>query len=623
MAAPLAFFAVALVIGVIATNPYVLQQGTILWCYAMAVIGLAFAIQVSGEFLLAQGAIFCLAGYTAVICGIQWHVTYLTALLIGAISGALLGLIIGLGALRTSGWYFAMASFFLAAIVPNIIDFFPSLTGAETGLFGVGVATIGGLTLTGKGVYLLALGLLIACTAAVALIRRSRLGIGMAVMRERKAAAASLGFRPTQLRLIVFVVCSIPAGLGGTIYAHLFGFVQPDLFPLNQTIIFFAAVVIGGSALVGSLIAITALFIIPLVSLDTGSDQDIIYSVIIIVVAILVANGSALRGSLNGFLLRHDLRPFRAILGATDVAAADRTAAIGISPEGGRHAAHLLQRAHAAQRTVSTLRSRGMTVRFGQFQAVRFRPEDELSVTSGQVHALLGANGSGKTTLLNAICGHVPSRGKILLGSRPLQGLTAASRARLGLGRSWQSPALPGELTPRQLLSVAIRAGDPKMRRFGTASWAAKTTSAQLADQVLAAAGLGAQASRPISSLPSAHRRLLDLLVAIGRPVDFVVLDEPGAGLTRIERQALAEIVKTLAEEKIGVVLIEHDLDLAIRAADVVTVLDAGMPIYHGSPAGVRADDTARRLFLGQEVRAEVTESATAEQPEGAGEAPT
>jgi ABC-type branched-subunit amino acid transport system ATPase component/ABC-type branched-subunit amino acid transport system permease subunit len=588
--APIGFFAVAALIGVTSSNHYVLQQGTILWCYALAVVGLSFAIHVSGEFLLGQGAIFALSGYIGAITTTHWHEPYVVGLLVGLAGGGVLGLIIGLGALRTSGWYFAMASFFLAAIVPEIIDYFPSLTGAETGLFGVPVASFAGQALSARGLYLLVLGCVLVSAVLIGVLRATRAGLAMAVMRERPAAAASLGYSPVRLRLIVFVVCSLPAGLGGAFYAHLYGFVQPTLFPLNQTILFFSAVVIGGRRLTGSLVGITVLFLLPIEALGAGANNDIIYSATVIVVAIVIAQ----RSSVSTRLMRRipdRLRNVAVLLGSGPIV---EPTAVDVSPDGARAAARLLQSGASGPR--DSLIARQVRVSFGSFTAVSFAQDDELEVPAGRVPALLGANGSGKTTLLNAISGHVRSRGSIEVAGRPFDQLSATARAKAGLGRSWQSPALPNELTPLQLVSLGLASrtevGNTRRRRLRDVE--------TIALEALDLAGLGDQARSRVAVLSSAQRRWLDLLVSVSRPVTVAILDEPGAGLTRAGRAALAELVSELSDTGVAVVLIEHDLDLALRVADVVTVLDVGAPIYQGDPDGVRSDPNVRTLFLGE-----------------------
>lgn len=590
----------ALLVGLTTSSPYVLQQGTILFCFGLAVVGLAFAVHVSGEFLLAQGAVFALSGYAAAIATTRGGLSFAAALAVACGFGALLGLTVGLAALRTVGWYFAMASFFLAAIVPNLLNLFPSLTGAETGLFGVPLAAFGEDPVSGRQLYVGTLVVLAAATGTIAWLRRTRWGVAMATARERAAAAASLGYTTGILRVTVFTLCSIPAAIGGAVYAHLFGFLQPGLFPLNQTIMFFTAVVIGGRLLAGNLVALTVLFVLPLAMLDAGANKDIIYSAVVIVVAVCVAYGDEAQ-RWRARLLGRLPQVLRGALPAAWVAGPMVTVEHAeTSVEGARAAVALLQgRSRREDRSTQPLRARGVQVRFGEFRAVDFAPDQEFTVMPGRVHALLGANGSGKTTLLNALSGHVPCAGDIAIGGMPARHLAPARRARLGLGRSWQSPALPGELTPLELLTFAM--GSPS-GPAGPAAGKRDTSLSSIAAEVLACTGLGAVADKRAGLLPSAHRRFLDLLLSIARPVDFVMLDEPGAGLTRAERQTLGEMVRALADHGVGVALIEHDLDLAIRVADDVTVLNAGAPIYQGPPDGVRADAMVRQAFLGLDV---------------------
>jgi ABC-type branched-subunit amino acid transport system ATPase component len=127
----------------------------------------------------------------------------------------------------------------------------------------------------------------------------------------------------------------------------------------------------------------------------------------------------------------------------------------------------------------------------------------------------------------------------------------------------------------------------------------ARRESDALALELLEAAGLSAVADVPSGALDSTARRILDVLVACANGGSFVLLDEPAAGLSKEERRILGALITGLAKAGVGVVLVEHDLDLAIGLADTVTVLERGVPIFSGEPADARTDVRVSEAFLG------------------------
>jgi branched-chain amino acid transport system permease protein len=191
------------------------------------------------------------------------------------------------------------------------------------------------------------------------------------------------------------------------------------------------------------------------------------------------------------------------------------------------------------------------------------------------IHGIVGPNGSGKTTLLNAISGFVKldGGGLAVLGSEVAH--RAAWRiARLGVGRTFQTPRVFDALSIRENIEVAARrpmAGLP-------ADW---------------------DRARP-DLLPHAQRRLLEVLRVVASDAELLLLDEPAAGLSPMERRNFAALLRTL-RDRLGktIVFVEHDLALVWRVADRITVLDAGKVIADGSPDDIIGDSRVRALFTG------------------------
>jgi branched-chain amino acid transport system permease protein len=212
----------------------------------------------------------------------------------------------------------------------------------------------------------------------------------------------------------------------------------------------------------------------------------------------------------------------------------------------------------------------------------------DLAVTRGTIHGLVGPNGSGKTTLLNVISGLVRvDDGRVLILGHDTTRLPAYRTARLGVGRTFQTPRVFEDLSIWENLQIGADFGGDRHR----ADW--------LFD---ALAGVKERwcAQRP-DFLPHAQRRLLEVLRVIAMDCDVLLLDEPAAGLSPEERRDFAVLLRHL-RDVLGktIILVEHDLDLVWRVADRIAVLDAGAIVAEGAPDAIVGDPRVRGLFTGR-----------------------
>ncbi|MDH6132024.1 branched-chain amino acid transport system ATP-binding protein [Kitasatospora sp. MAA4] len=234
-----------------------------------------------------------------------------------------------------------------------------------------------------------------------------------------------------------------------------------------------------------------------------------------------------------------------------------------------------------------------VTCRYGQLTAV---DRVDLMVRDGERHAVIGPNGAGKSTLLALIAGTVrPSTGRVLLDGRNLGATGPARRARAGIARTFQQPAVAASLTaldnvalaawPRADLRGFWRPSRYRALRAGALDWLDRVGAADLAD-------------RPAGQLSHGQRRLVELAAALaGRP-RLLLLDEPAAGLTDTESARLIAVLAGLPAE-VAVVLVEHDLAFVGALAGRITVLHEGRVLAHGTPAAVGADPQVRSVYLG------------------------
>jgi branched-chain amino acid transport system ATP-binding protein len=250
--------------------------------------------------------------------------------------------------------------------------------------------------------------------------------------------------------------------------------------------------------------------------------------------------------------------------------------------------------------TEPVLRLEGVSRRFGGLVAV-----DGVSLTLGPRRrlAVIGPNGAGKTTLFRLIAGDVPpSQGRIFLFGREVTRLPAHRRARLGLSRTFQVSNLFAGLSVLDNVRLAAQAGQPgRWRRLGPVRPGDRVGLAAM--EALERAGITARAGDRVAELSHGEQRQLEVALALATSPKLLLLDEPAAGLSAGERSRLRELLGSLPDS-LPLLLIEHDMTLALSLADEVLCLHNGRPIALGPPDRVRGDPTVQAVYLGRTVDA-------------------
>jgi branched-chain amino acid transport system ATP-binding protein len=250
--------------------------------------------------------------------------------------------------------------------------------------------------------------------------------------------------------------------------------------------------------------------------------------------------------------------------------------------------------------TEPVLRLEGVSRRFGGLVAV-----DGVSLTHGPRRrlAVIGPNGAGKTTLFRLIAGDVPpSQGRIFLFGREVTRLPAHRRARLGLSRTFQISNLFAGLSVLDNVRLAAQAGDPgRWRLFGPVRPGDRVGLAAM--ETLERAGIAARAGDRAAELSHGEQRQLEVALALATRPRLLLLDEPAAGLSAGERSRLRQLLGSLPDS-LPMLLIEHDMTLALSLADEVLCLHNGRPIALGPPDRVRGDPTVQAVYLGRTVDA-------------------
>jgi branched-chain amino acid transport system ATP-binding protein len=244
----------------------------------------------------------------------------------------------------------------------------------------------------------------------------------------------------------------------------------------------------------------------------------------------------------------------------------------------------------------------GLGKRFGGLQAIE---GVDLSIPKGEIRALIGPNGAGKTTFLNLVTGvYAPTAGAVRFDGRSITGLRPCAITAAGIARTFQHPALFEGLTVRDNVIVAAYThhrrtllrdliGTSRSRRI-----AAETHDSAL--HWLEFVGLAAKAGERVGVLIPAERKLLEMARAMATQPRLLLLDEPFAGMTLEEADALYSRVLSLRDQGVTVLLIDHNMHVVMKLADRITVLSFGRKIGEGTPAEIRSSEAVVSAYLGQ-----------------------
>jgi branched-chain amino acid transport system ATP-binding protein len=236
----------------------------------------------------------------------------------------------------------------------------------------------------------------------------------------------------------------------------------------------------------------------------------------------------------------------------------------------------------------------GVTRTFGALRAIE---DVSLSVAAGERRALIGANGAGKTTLFNAVTGDFPpTLGTVRFFGEDVTRLAPHERIRMGLRRTYQSSLLCRDLTVAENLFLAVR-GVARGRFALLRPRPSHPTRAATRD-LLDRMRLGAIAGERVAALSHGQQRQVEIAMALAGAPRLILFDEPAAGLSPAERRELVALLADLPSH-IGYILIEHDLDVALRVVERVTVMHEGRVLKHGTPAEIEGDPEVQAIYIG------------------------
>lgn len=235
---------------------------------------------------------------------------------------------------------------------------------------------------------------------------------------------------------------------------------------------------------------------------------------------------------------------------------------------------------------MTLLETRGLTK---TFDGIKANTNVDFKLETGQIMALIGPNGAGKSTFVGMLCGRIPATsGQVFFNGKDISALPAHKRIALGMAYTFQITSVFGNLSVRENVALAVR-------RAGHLP--EKQVQAKV-DTVLERINLADRSEQIAGDLSYGHQRVLEIAMGLAQDPQLFILDEPTQGLAEAEISEFVALIKSLAG-KTTILLIEHNMDVVMRSAEQITVLDAGEIIASGTPDEIRENAAVKSAYLG------------------------
>lgn len=554
-------------------SEFLLYLATQAGVYMIVALALNFLAGYAGQVSLGHGALVGIGAYATAILMINAKLSFFLAAPLAMIITSGAGALMALPAFRLSTWYFALITLTFAQVVGELLVEWRGLTRGFDGIIGIPPPVILGQSLSLHGIYVLVALAVIAQFVLIKNLVRSRIGRAMVAVRDNPHAAVASGVSIVWLKMFAFVVSASMTGLGGAFYAVQKTVLTTEDFSADFSIFFLLIVVVGGSGrLWGPVAGTLVFFLVPELLGALHSWRVLVYGVALLALMLFAPQG---------------------VVGQIEKVWRQRRPSRRLSDQGEVEPFHV----EGAELAIADV-----TKRFGGVLAL---DGINLNAPGGVTHAIVGPNGSGKTTLLNIVSGYYGANsGEIRLGGASLRGLTPHRIARLGVGRTFQTP----KLLNHETVLDNVLLGTFARERATTVEVALRLPRARAeayllrkeALHYLSFVGLTEKALVLAGEVPHGQQRLLEIARALAARPKILLLDEPAAGLSLSELDRLGQLIRDIATHGTTVVIVEHHLELVAGICQSVTVLDRGRVLTEGSPAEAFSNAEVIAAYVGR-----------------------
>jgi ABC-type branched-subunit amino acid transport system ATPase component/branched-subunit amino acid ABC-type transport system permease component len=543
-------------------------------------LSLGLLVRTAGQVSLCQSVFGAIGAVAFSQFAVTFKIPWLAALVLGSLVLVPVAALVALLAIRLSGLFLALATLAFALTVSYLL--YPVSWFFGSGAAGRLVPRPSFAQSDDRYYYVLVFFFVLSAFVML-VIDRSRLGRMLKGLSESPIALRTMGLSINTSKILVFCISAFFAGLSGILYGGTVTYASygDANYATFESLILIAIIVILPLGLPWLAIFAVPIAIIP--GYISGSNTSNVLTLLFGVSAIIVA----LRGGQSPVP-----KPVEALYRRFSKASAK------VQPD-----LDLDLRPIATSRNMEFspgLEVRDLHVKFGGLVAV-----DGLQFEApiGRVTGLIGPNGAGKTTTFNACSGVVRlAEGQILIHGNEVTGDSAATRARHGLGRTFQVTELCETLTVRENVAMGREAGiagqNPISQIISSAS--DRRLVAKATDEAMALCGVQHLANVQAGSLSTGERRVVEVARCLAGDFDVLLLDEPSAGLDHRESDRLSKVLtKVITDRRCGILLVEHDMAFVMGLCDYIYVLDFGKLLFAGSPSEVAESPVVRAAYLG------------------------
>jgi branched-chain amino acid transport system permease protein len=586
-------------IAVLAAIPLIAPQfwvtlGNYIGLYSIVALGLVLLTGVAGQTSFGQAAFVGVGAYTSAYLTTKFGTSPWLTLPIGLALTAAVSLALGFITLRMKGHYLPLATIAWGISLYYLFGNLEML-GGHTGMTGIPALEIGGLTLRNERYYyFLIWGIALAALWSTNNLLDSRPGRAIRALRGGLEMAEAFGVNAARLKIVVFVYAALLACISGWLYAHLQRFVNPTPFGINQGIEYLFMAVVGGAGSVwGAVVGATLITllkqwlqeggmlmtllrdglerVLPAGVTPSGNFELIAFGILMVVLLQRARDG--LWPWFARYLPKRVPPP---VAPAPPLPARERWTGVG-----------------------PLLEVRSARRQFGGLVAVK---DLSFQIRAGEILGLIGPNGAGKSTTFNLISGGLPlTSGEVVFRGEPIAGLPPYEIAARGIGRTFQHV----KLIPQMSVLDNVALGAYLRGRTGVIAAALRLDRAEEARTRAEAAraiercALGAHTFDAAGSLALGQQRIVEIARALASDPTLLLLDEPAAGLRYLEKQQLAALLRSLREQGMTILLVEHDMEFVMGVTDRLVVMDFGEMLATGEPTEIQRNPAVREAYLG------------------------